>query len=563
MDPKTQANIDSVKSAIIAFEDKPLTMELGYEFRTKEFLNVLFLYINSVDVRNPDILGRDNKNTFFYEPRQYIAKIKEQIRLDIKDLNFNIPGATALARFVPKAANRKVLKDNNFDEVMDEIPDNAADFGSGFLKVWTNPEDQLKAKSVDPYFMIFDQRNFKKGKKIEAIPTTPREVIDNEKYDEKERQKLKDTVDQDCMDDQYNIYQSVQDFPDGTQQILIIDKDHELQLYEYTTKKGEDKLVRYYKFDYQKRKGFPDALGVGCNEMIFNKLVQSKVNRERMDRVMEVASTLAFQKQIDNEQDNMVGQTVIDLEPSVILGHKGNPLSVLDTGGMKQASMITGELNKILQTIGNDLSVSEALAGNTMPSGTSGVLGNLLTENSSSVLKEVKKDYAKFLNRVYETSFIPYMLEVFDSSDDLRKYLEPNDIKLIEKSVINHIAVQKQIDSVLETGRSISLQQAVEEARQEQKGKPLISGELLDQLREEMSGIQTFISGENISKAQAVAFIRELRSAYASNPAIFQDPFFIEALKMEAEYDAGISALEIDNLLRELPQQTQDLALTQ
>src|SRR5690606_11062719 len=87
---------------------------------------------------------------------------------------------------------------------------------------------------------------------------------------------------------------------------------------------ADEKIVSYYKFDYRKRKGFPDALGQGCNERIFNKLVQSKVNRERMDAVMEVASKLPFQKQMDNERDNYAGKEVVKMKTSAIIGHKEN-----------------------------------------------------------------------------------------------------------------------------------------------------------------------------------------------------------------------------------------------
>ena len=119
--------LEKVKTTITDYETGYLEGNLNYKFRTKEFLNVVFLYTNSVDVKNPDILGANNKNTFIYEPQAAIEKIKEQIRLDIKDLNFSVQGASSLARFIPRAANRKLLEDNNFDEVMDEIPDNAAD----------------------------------------------------------------------------------------------------------------------------------------------------------------------------------------------------------------------------------------------------------------------------------------------------------------------------------------------------------------------------------------------------------------------------------------------------
>lgn len=551
--------IEEVKRTKEDFDNGYLEGNLNYKFRTKAFMDVIFLYTNSVDVRNPDILGRNNRNTFIYEAQAQIEKIKEQIRLDIKDLNFTLPGASTLASFVPKAANRKVLEDNDFSITLDEVSDNATDYGSGFLKVWEGDKSELKLRSIDPYSISFNQYDFKKGMKVERLRRKIRDVLKDDKYDASAKAILSRAIGNDevKLDEDMLLFQAVKDLPDDTQQISVVSLDKELVFYEFQTKKDE-KIVSYYKFDYKKRKGFPDALGVGCNEKIFNKLVQSKVNRERMDNVMEIATKLPFQKQIDNERDNMVGKEVIKLQTGAILGHKGNPISVLDTGGSKQVDLIVSLLNGITSTIGLDLNVPEALQGNTLPSGTSGVLGNLLTENASSVLKEVKKNYAKFLNVVYKDRIIPYILGVFNPKLDLKKYLEPNDIRLIEQSVIDYMVAQKQIDAAINDVQ-FSESMAREEVKSEIKDKALISGDLLKKLREEVKGIKTYISGEDISKAQTVSFLRELRSTYATNPDLFKSSFFVQLLKKEAEFDSGVSGVEIDELLREINRQAEPL----
>ena len=554
-DTKRKQIVDATKRLVGDFESGYLEAEMGYKFRTRDFLNVIFLYTNSVDTKNPDLLGRNNKNTFVDEIMSTVEKIKEQIRLDVRDIAFVVNGASSLGRFIPKAANRKMLEDNNFAEELDEIPDNAATFGSGFLKVW-EVNGVLKMRSVDPYYMIFNQWNFKEGGKIERLRKSYRSIIDDEKYDEDARAVLKQRIPEDQLDKEVVLYQIVQENKDGSQDISVVNtvdgKDE--VYYHFTTKPGE-KLISYYKFDYQKRKGFPDALGKGCYEKVFNKIVTSKVNRDRLDAVLEIAAKLPFQKQMDNERDNMVGKEVTKLKTGAILGHKGNALQVLDTGGVKQANLITAQLNGIINSIGQDLNVGEALQGNTLPSGTSGALGNLLTENSSSVLKEIKKNYAKFLSVVYKERGTPYLLQVFDSEANLRDYLDPNDIRLVELSVINYLVAQKQIDAAI-NDVPFDVGTAMEQVKRDIKGKPLISGDLLDQLRSEVQGIQTFITGESFSKAATVAFMREIRGIFAQQPDLFRSPFYIEILKKEAELDGAISGIEIDNLLRELADAT-------
>lgn len=541
--------LNQARKTINDYNDGALESAMGYKFRTRAFLEVLFLYLNSVDVKNPDLLGKNNRNTFIYEVRGEIEKIKEQIRLDIIDLNFQIPGASTLGRFIPKAANRKMLEDNDFAEDLDFIVDDAADFGSGFLKVWES-KGHVHLNSIDPFNMIFNQYNFKDGLKAERMRKSIKWILENEKYDPDAREKLRGEKSPDEHENELTFYQVVEDKKDGSQRVSVVDLDRDEVYYTYTSKK---KLISYYKFDRKKRKGFPDALGVGYNEEVFNRLVQSKVNRERMDRVMEVASVLAFQKQMDNERDSYVGKEVIKLKPTAIIGHKGNKIEPLDTGGVKQANLITAQLGEIVNAFANDLNVGDALQGNTLPSGTSGALGNLLTENQSSVHKEVQKKYANFLGIVYKERLTPYLLRVFDSADNLKDYLDPNDIKLVEKNVINYMVVLKQIDAVI-NDVPFNMSLATDQVKRELKGKPLISGDLLDQLRNEVVGIRTYITGEKVNKAQTVAFIRELRAQYQSNPEQFKDPFFISLIKKEAEFEAGLEPIEIDNLLVEITQ---------
>lgn len=550
---KNAETLDCVRRTVDNFYDGYLEMDLGYKFRTREFMSIVFLYVNMVDTKNPDILGATNPNVQDYVMGPIIRKIKQQIRLDVRDLNFIVSGSNSLARFIPRAANRKILEENDFAEVMDEIPDNAADYGSGFLEV-SESKGKLKLKSIDPFMLIFDQWDFKNGPKIKRLRRTWRWIIDNEKYDAGERAKIEKKVKKKKLDESATLYQCVRDLPDGTQQICVVELENDAVLYESEHK---EKLVSYYKFDYEKRKGFPDALGVGCNEAVFNKLIQDKVNRERMDGVMEIASKLALQKQIDNEHDNLVGESFVELENGTVLGHKGNKLETLNLGGVQQANLIRSELNAIVASAGPAVNVQEALLGKTMPSDTSGVLGNLLTENSGSVLKEVQKNYAKFLGRPYRERIIPYILDAFDSEIDLKKYLTANDLKIVERSVRSYYVAQKYVDSVI-NGEPWNQAVAEQEVKKEMRGKPIVSGSLLESLREDLGGIRTFISGEDVNKPQAVAFLREMRANYAANPSFFRDPFYVEALKKEAEFDAGMSALEIEQMLEELPALAQE-----
>lgn len=556
MNDEQKKIIKETRDTINDFTTGYLEADMGYKFRTRDFLNVIFLYINSVDVKNPDILGRTNKNTFIYEVQDAIEKIKEQIRLDIKDIGFLVNGASSLGRFVVKSANRKLLKENQFAKDLDDVADNSVDFGSGFLKIWKDGSGKLKLKSKDPYKIYFDQYNFTKGIKVEKLdPKTYKEILLNEDYDDDARNLLSEKIggNEEELKKKVNLYQMAKPNRDGGNDIAVVDLENDIVLFSYEGNKD----LEYYKFDYKHRPGFPDALGVGANEKVFNVIVQTKLNRARMDKVMEIASKMPFQKEIDPERDNVVGKEMTKIKDGVVLGHKGNPISALNLGGDKQVAFISNELNGLIGKAGKLLNVGEALAGNTLPSGTSGALGNLLTENSSSVLKEVKKHYAQFISMVYDLSIKPYILQVFKKNINLEKYLDKNDIKLIQKQTINYLVALDQIDAQI-SGEEFNEAASMEKAKATIKNKGFESGELLGKMIEEVEDIEVFISGEKKSKAQTVAFLREMRMTYAQNPGLFKSPFFVDALKREAEFESGVSGVEIDEMIELLDQEPEE-----
>ena len=544
--------IELTKTTINNFNTGYISGPMNYKFRTKAFLDVIFLYINSVDVANPDILGTTNKNSFIYEVQDDIRKIKEQVRLDIKDINFLINGSSSLGRFVVKAANRKMLKDNNFAFDLDDCADNAVDFGSGYIEVYKDDKGKLILKSIDPYRLIFNTYNFAKGLKIKRLRRTPRQIIANESYDKVACGKLQEKIgkEPEDMDKEFILYQVVNpNVEKGGNDIYVVDTENELVYFSHEN----NQVINYFKFDYQKRKGFTDAQGVGANEQVFNVIVQTKTNQKRLDNVLTIVTKAGFQKKIDNERDNLVGKDYTTVKDGKVLGYKENPLEALNLGGDKQVAFLTNELNNLTQKAGSLLNMNDALQGETLPSGTSGVLGNLLSENASSVFKEVQKSYAKFIGNIYDDSVTEYLLSVFDKADALHKHLTPNDIRLVEQSVMDYMTLLKQIDAQI-LGEEFNEAEARAEVKEEIKDKDIISGDLLKNLREDVKGIDTFISGEKVSKAKTVAFIREMRASYAGNPEAFLSPFNIATLKKEAQYEAGLGELEIDQLLKEISQ---------
>lgn len=546
--------IDNAKNDVKKFGNGFIEVGgLGYKFRTREFLDLIFLYKNQVDVANPDILGKNNRNTFFYELNSQTNKIKEQIELDLKDLNLLIPG-DEMSRFVLKAGNQNFLRKNNVGEVCDEVSDNMVDYGSGFLKIWKDSKGKLCAKSIDPFYIIFNQYNFKKGDKIESFTRTVYEIMNDDKYTNEAKVKYLGLFpnykeEKDIANKVIKLYQVVNDTKDN-QTISVVDIENEILCYTFTTK---EKLVRYYKFDYIKRSGFTDALGVGVNELVFNKIVQSKVNRTRLDRVMEISSKIVFQKFIDNENENLVGRDVVSLDDNEIIGYtnKDGAIQPLNLGGNNQITMLTNELTRISNSIGADTSVFDALSGKTLPSGTSAQLGNLLTENASSTFTKIREKYARGWAEVYKETIIPYFMDNFDNLTDLKTILTGTDLLIVKNKVKKYLVARQYALSVIDNVPFDKVK-AEKEAEQEIKKNAIVIGDYFKEIKKNLDNVSIFISGEEINKPAATALLQDLRTVYAQNPALLRDPFYTSAIKKQAEYDAGLSEYEIDLLLEQV-----------
>lgn len=547
--------IDNAKNDVKKFNSGYIEVGgLNYKFRTKDFLDLIFLYKNQVDVANPDILGKSNRNTFFYELNSQTNKIKEQIGIDLKDLNLLVPG-DEMSQFVLKAGNLNFLRKNNIGEVCDEVSDNMVDYGSGFLKIWKDSKGKLCAKSIDPFYIIFNQYNFKKGDKIEAFTRTVYEIMNDDKYTNEAKVKYLGLFpnykeEKDIANKVIKLYQIVSDVKDN-QTISVVDIENEVLLYTFSL---EERLVKYYKFDYIRRVGFTDALGIGVNELVFNKIVQSKVNRTRLDKVMEISSKIVFQKFVDNENENLVGRDVVSLDDNEIIGYtnKDGAIQPLNLGGTNQITLLTNELTRISNSIGADTSVFDALSGKTLPSGTSAQLGNLLTENASSTFTKIREKYARGWAKVYRDVVIPYFLENFDSLTDLKTILTGSDLLVVKDKVKKYLVARAFALSVIDNVPFDKVK-TEKEAEADIKKNKLIIGEYFKDMKKKLDDVSILISGEEINKPSATALLQDLRVVYATNPALLRDPFYVSAIKKQAQYDAGLSEYEIDLLLEQVP----------
>ena len=249
--------LDIGKKTIDDYTDSGLETESGYSFRTRDFWQIIFLYTNFVSANDRDLLGVDNRNTFVNEALEYVNKAISETQIDLKDINFLYHGEMALASFVIRSANRRMLRENNFSVGLDHCLQDAQTYGTGFLKVW-KLRGKKKMKCVDPLFLIFNQYNFAAGMKIEVLNKTREQIINDEKYDEDARERFANATQADSqggtVNNEYNyqLYQGVTDREDGSQEMSVFDVENKIVFYNEEFRKP---IVKYFKFDRKKDVG--------------------------------------------------------------------------------------------------------------------------------------------------------------------------------------------------------------------------------------------------------------------------------------------------------------------
>ena len=543
---KTEAEvIKKTKEIVHNFQHGVLEVgNRGYKFRYFDIINIGYLYLHGVTGANPDLLDPQSKNTFIPDFIGDLNKFCEQTRIDYKELGFSVESNSPVAEYIVKAANRKVLTgDSDWTEIMERVTDDAGWYGSGYKKVYEVKGVQ-KHVHLNPWEMIWDLHNFAKSEKVEQIDRTIKDIVNDEKYNKEYRKQLEEGH-RDELDTYMTIYQVVTD-----DKLYIVDILNEHVFYEI----DRPESLHYVKYDTEVRRGFPDAPGRGMFEKIINVIIQNKVARERLEDVQDITSKLIYGKVADNENDKVVNKQLQALETGMILpiASPDNMIQPVNMGGGQQIVELTNKIQESRELVTKIFGTTEVLQGDAKELGAnmSGIAIQSLAEYASSVLKDVKKRYARKIEWEYKTYTSSYILKVLDSKENISKYLTATELNVLRRNIIEYQLAMKEIDAEI-AGEEFD--RTTEEAVLKQKAKDgeLIAGDILDELRGNVQGITIVVSGEKASRQIRAEFISEIKNDYVANPQIIQDAAYLGIIKKKAKI-YGIDELEISEFISNL-----------
>lgn len=519
----------------------------GYKMRWGDFIGIAHLYLNGVDAKLPDLLDSKSKNTFIQDFLGQLEKVHEQVRIDFKEIGFGIDFAPELAEFIAKAANRKVLtEDNNWTEIQEQVTDSANWYGDGYKKIWINGKGKQKHKKIDVWNLVWDLENFDTSVKVEIIRKSVKDIVENERYDETARTDLKQRYFQDNLETKYiDLVQYI-----DNEKMYILGLTEKLKFLEVPRPE-----VKYIRYVYTLRDGKVGSPGRGLFERIMNVIIQSKVARERLEEVQAITSKLLFAKVKSGKGDKVVGKQYQNLKTGLmipVLDEKEIP-KVIELGGSKQIIELQNKINEMRGLTADIWNTPDVLRGDSkeLGAGSSGIAIQSLAEYASSVHKDVKKRYARVAEKEYKNYILPYVLQVFKSTENIKKYLTSIEFNVVRKHIIDFQLVQKQIDAEI-SGEDFDAVIEREKLERAIKDKNIISKELLEKLRRNVKGIKVKISGEKASRQVRNEFMQNLKIDYlnAKNAGrdILQDKVYLGIMKKQASIN-GIDELEITEFI--------------
>jgi hypothetical protein len=294
-------------------------------------------------------------------------------------------------------------------------------------------------------------------------------------------------------------------------------------------------------------------------EKIMNVIIQNKIARRRLAKIQDITSNLVFAKVTDGKNDKVKNKNVTDLETGLMF-EVSSPDKIptpVNLGGQKQIVELTNAIQQSKIEYNQILKTPEVLSGDakTLGANQSGVAIQSLAEYASSVHKDVKKRYARKVEWEYQNFRAPYILKVFNSTNNIKKYLSDVEWGIVKKHIINYELAIKQATYVAENKNPEEIQSLLIEDRERMStdfnDKKIISKEILEQLKKEVRGIKIVVSGEKVSRQIRSEFIAEIKKDYKESPEILRDNTYLAIIKKQAKVN-GIDELEVTEFINQL-----------
>ncbi len=559
------------------------------EFSQYENIEKIDAYLNSKHVSGEkDSMGRDKP--FFNIVTGAVNIWYRATDIDRKNIRIKATKQSDfVGAFLATIHLQEWMKRDNFGAFLNDWGRSLARYGSSVVK-FVEKGGELHASVVPWNRLISDVVDFGPNPKIERLYYTPAQLRKNKAYDQVEVERLiasaettrkgLDGQQKDTKSDYIELYEVHGELPLS----LLTDKDADCDTYvqqmqvasfvkgketdeydDFCLLRGREAKDPYMITHLIKEDGRSQA--IGAVEHLFEAQWMTNHTAKSIKDHLDLASKLIFQ----TSDANFVGMNVLSaIEQGDILVHTAESQGLTQVNNGSHDITSLQSFGQQWQVLAKEItSTPDAIAGNTMPSGTAYRQVAILNQESHSLFEMMTENKGLAIEEMMRIHVLPFLKKKMDTTKEIAATLDAHGIKQLDSMYINNEAVRRHNAKVaFEALNGLPVEGLDIEA---EKGN--ISNELASQGNQRFLKpsdiptktwkevfanleweVEVEVTNEQSDKEAVLTTLTTVLQTIGGNPAILQDKDARMLFNKILEATGEVSAVELSQAPQPKPQ---------
>lgn len=539
------------------YENGSITLVDGLPFNQGEKLREIEFYSNSKYL-NGDKDELDREKPFFNIVNANVDVAVVATDIDTKDIQIQAANREAYGKaFLLSKEVHRWMRKTNFAKTLNEMGETRARYGGLLVKKCVD-DGELRIDVITWKNAITDPSNIANGTKIERHWMSGLDLMkkrgswDDEALDEALemcRKAKKNGYKVEVLEIEGEFAKSCytedeEDEDDYSLQLYFLIKDgkKELKLYSEELKESQYKYI-----PWKKRPSNPEGLGIGVVEEGIEAQVWTNDSVLAERNIMDLAGKVV----VETDDSKLEGRNVITEvdNGTVITRQQGRTIGVLNLTP-QSLPQFQNLIERWQGQYDRATAITDALRGETPPSGQAFRLQALITQQSGSQFDYRREDMGIFVKELFTDWIIPHLKAKFRKSHTLVAEFTKEELDEVDEAYVNHL-VFNQLEKLVKAKKLVNpleIEMAKQSIRQKMAQTKShryleVPDKYYDDLEEEVDIITT---GEQKNKSAMLESLSNIFTTVAANPAILQDPVLSEVFYQIVETaGASISPITI------------------
>ena len=205
----------------------------------------------------------------------------------------------------------------------------------------------------------------------------------------------------------------------------------------------------YYYLPYKKRTTRGKELGVGVTERARHAQIHTNIASQQNKYALDFASTFVLQ----SSSKNLKGKNVLTkmAKGTIIKTDDGKPISGVDMTP-QSLGFLGNYMVQWQEQVDRAIGVYAVKTGESLPSGTPYVLGQMLNNQAQLPFDLRQEEFANFLGQIYKERIIPFFITQIKKKESLSLKFDPEELKRFDEDMTTYRADREVVEKYLEGG---------------------------------------------------------------------------------------------------------------